>query len=104
MKSNGLPKGIIVDHGYLQVRIHHGGKTYCKNFGKDCTMARELAMIHLAKKREEILLGKFGYTSTKLPRKTFQEVADIYFGLWSKQLNSDGIKKHTERAIRGVRG
>jgi integrase len=77
---------------------------YCKNFGLDSPTARELASIHVAEKRKEILLGKFGYATNKLIRKDFREVAHIYFDLWSKELDTNGIRKHTERAVRGVRG
>lgn len=91
-----LPKGIRLDRGYVQVRIFHKGKMYCKNFGQDSDLAREAAIIHLSEKRKEILFGMFGHVDL-LPEKTFAEVAEIWLKLWCNELNPDGLPAHTEK-------
>lgn len=97
-----LPRGVRIDHNYVQVRLSVKGVTYCKNFGPDSPKARELAIIHLSKKREEILLGKFGY-APELPAKSFKEVSRIFFDIWQAQLTPEGTPKHTKRAIQNYR-
>lgn len=94
---NKLPKGIRLDHGYIQVRIMNKGRIYCKNFGLDSSLGRELAQIHLAEKKKEILMGKFGVQ--QIPQKKFSEVADIYLALWSKEITPDGALKHVENSV-----
>lgn len=88
-----LPMGVRIDKGYVQVRIMHKGRYYCKNFGADCDLARELASIHLSEKRKEILMGKFG-VEPEIPRKRFSEVAEIYYKRWSEELDPDGKPRH----------
>lgn len=94
-----LPKGLRLDHGYVQVRLMHNGQIYCRNFGKDSDLARELAMIHLSEKRKEILMGQFGIVKD-LPQKGFAEVASLYLELWSMETTPNGLPKHTDVAIR----
>lgn len=79
--------------GYIQVRIMHNKRYYHKHFGKDSPLARELAQIHLAEKRKEILMGRFGVTQ-ELPVKRFAEAARLYFSLWSKEMDAEGKIKH----------
>lgn len=88
-----LPKGMRLDHGYLQVRIMHQGRVYHKNFGPDSALARSLAEIHLSEKRKEILMGRFGIAK-ELPSKKFKEVAEIYYEKWSKELDPEGRIAH----------
>lgn len=88
-----LPRGIRIDHGYVQVRIMHKGRYYHKNFGYDSPLARELAGIHLAEKRKEILMGTFGIVKV-LDEKTFEQVASLYFSIWSKELDAEGKPAH----------
>ncbi len=95
-----LPKGLRLDHGYLQVRLMHGGVTYHKNFGPDSAFARELAIIHLAEKRKEILMGKFGIEK-ELPSKKFADVARLYFTKWSIELDPEGRLAHGGAAEAG---
>ncbi len=84
-----LPKGLhVLKNGYLQLRIFSGGIPYHKNFGKDCSYARELAKIHLAEKRKEILNGKFGVMNHET--KIFAEVAEIFFKRWSEERDASG--------------
>lgn len=55
-----LPRGIRINHGYVEVRIFpKGSRPYYKTFGKDSPIARQLAAIHLNEKRKEILMGTF---------------------------------------------
>ncbi len=88
-----LPKGLRLDHSYLQVRLMHKGQVYHKNFGLDSAFARELAIIHLAEKRKEILMGKFGI-ARELPSRKFADVARLYFAKWSKELDPEGRLAH----------
>lgn len=99
---SNLPRGVRIDHGYVQVRLSSRGVVYCRNFGLDSPKARELAIIHLSKKREEILLGKFGY-EPELPTKTFADVADLFLHKWAAQTTPEGLPKHTPKAIQNVR-
>jgi len=85
--------GIRLDHGCVQVRIHHQGRTYYKNFGPNCPDARKLAEIHIAEKKREILMGKFGITP-ELPEKTFKELVPVYMDMWTKERDGDGKPKH----------
>lgn len=100
MKS--LPRGIRVDHGYCQVRLFIDGRMYCKNFGKDSDFARELAMIHLAEKRKEILMGRCGITK-ELPELSFKEAANIYYDHWSKEVDPNGNPRHNVSSCYSVR-
>lgn len=86
-------RGIRLDHGYLQVRIMHKGHVYHKNFGPDSALARSLAEIHLAEKRREILMGKFGI-ARELPSRRFADVAKLYFDKWSQELDPEGRIAH----------
>lgn len=88
-----LPRGIRLDHGYVQIRIMHNGKVYCRNFGRDSVLARQLAGIHLAKKREEILMGKFGIVA-EVEGIRFDEAARLYFSRWAKERDAEGALKH----------
>lgn len=97
-----LPRGLRLDKGYLQIRLLVKGKTYCKNFGRDSTESRILAEAHLAEKRKEIMLGKFGL-APELPQKTFDKVAEIYYSLWTKLVDSDGKLKHNDFACYKLR-
>lgn len=99
---DNLPRGLRIDHGYVQVRLQHKGRTYCKNFGPDCTYARQLATIHLSKKREEILLGRFGY-GKEVASKCFRDVADIFFDIWSRETDASGAQKHNADSCAEVR-
>lgn len=98
-KSIGLPKGVRLDRGYIQIRIFHDGEPYCKNFGLDCELARQLACIHLSEKRKEILMGKFGIDKP-LERRRFADVAKLFATLWAKAKDPTGKLKHNEHAIR----
>lgn len=97
-----LPRGIRIDHGYVQVRLRFKGQMFCKNFGKDNSYARYLATMYLYEKRKEILEGRFGIVR-QLPRKKFSEVADLYFERWSKQIAPEGHISHSERGRDTVR-
>lgn len=90
-----LPRGVRIDKGYVQVRIEHDGIRYMKNFGRDSKLGRELAIIHLAEKRKEFLLGKAGI-APELPSKPFREVAEIYYTLWSAEIDPNGRPRHTD--------
>lgn len=94
-----LPKGLRLDHNYVQVRIMHKGRYYHRNFGLDSPLARELAIIHLAEKRKEILMGKFGITK-ELPERTFASLVPVYMKKWTNEKNGDGAPKHPERSVK----
>lgn len=95
MKS--LPKGLrLIPGNYLQVRVFSKGMAYTKNFGKDSPFARELAEIHIAEKRKEILMGKFGIRREN-ESKTFAEVGEIYFQIWGTAIDPNG------KSIRSLR-
>lgn len=99
--SNDLPKGVRVIRGYLQSRITHNGHVDHKHFGLDSPLARTIAEIYVAKKKEEILLGKFGLAAPKeIPSRKFAELVPVYMKLWAVQKDGDGRQKHDERAIR----
>jgi integrase len=55
-----LPKGVLIKNGYVQVTIMHRGQMYYKTFGRDSSIARQLAGIHAAEKYKEILMGRAG--------------------------------------------
>jgi integrase len=98
-----MTRGIRIVRGYCVVRIMHKGKYYHKSFGRDSSLARELAQIHLAEKRKEILMGRFG-VSSEPPVKRFAEAAPLYFSRWSEERTPEGQLKHgsakeTERII-----
>lgn len=95
---NGLPKGICLDHGYIQVRIQHAGILRTKNFGKDSPFAREMASIYLAERRKEILMGKCGMTPPA-PKRRFKEVCALWLPLWRKEADGDGRPIHSELSI-----
>ena len=100
-----LPKGLRLDkHGavdYVQVRIFNNGEMYTKNFGPDSPTARQVAGIHLAEKRKEILMGKIG-VSPELPRKRFKDVAAIFVKEWGKELDPNGKPCHSDDAAVGL--
>lgn len=100
--SMKLEKGIRISNGFVQVRIMHDGHLYCKHIGKDSELTRQLASIHLAEKRKEILLGKFGI-KPELKSKTFSEVSDLYLTKWSQQLNSEGAPAHNPKQVQGIK-
>lgn len=79
--------------GYVQVRIMHKGQYYHKNFGVDSALARTLAGIHLAEKRKEILMGRFG-VAPEAPSKGFTETARLYFSMWSQEKDPNGHILH----------
>jgi integrase len=97
-----LPRGLRIDHGYLQVRIQNQGSVYCKNFGLDTPMARLHAAKHLADKRIEISLGKWGI-APEVPSKKFEDAAKIFYDLWSMEIDPDGMPKHTPEACGTVK-
>ncbi len=91
-------KGLRIVRGYIQVRLMSNGRYYHRNFGLDCPLARELAQIHLAEKRKEILMGKFGI-APELPSKKFGEVSKIFLDYWSKEISPEGTPAHTPKAV-----
>ena len=92
-----LSKGIKLDKGYIQVRVFHRGRQYTKNFGRDCPFARQLAEIHLAEKRKEILMSKAGI-APELATKKFKEVANIFIHLWCSATDANGKSKRDPHA------
>lgn len=72
-----LPKGIRVNHGYVEVRIFPDGKQYSRTFGKDTPLARQLATIHLNEKRKEIFMGTFNVS--KVGRILVSDALDLFF-------------------------
>ncbi len=87
-------KGLRLDHGYVQIRVHHEGRLYhCENFGKDSPMARQIAEMKLAQIRaklcEEKLLGKVGL-KPELPRKRFRDLVPVFLKLWSDMKDRKG--------------
>ncbi len=94
-----LLTGVRIDKGYVQVRIMHKGRYYCKNFGADCDLAREYANKHALEKRHEIRLGKFG-VEPEIPSKLFKDAAAIWLKLWSEETNPDGTLLHNENSVR----
>ena len=97
-----LPKGLSLNHGYVQLRVQHNGTKICETFGLDSPASREAAVIRLADIRRNILLGKIGIEK-EIPSKTFAEVARIFFDLWSTSLTPDGLPKHGPPAVAYVR-
>lgn len=97
-------RGIRIVRGYCQVRIYHKGVAYHKNFGPDSPLARELAQIHLAEKRKEILMGRFGVTQ-EAPSRKFKDVAEEYCEKWSQEKDAEGKLAHgsAEETIRVIR-
>lgn len=93
-----LPKGLRLDHGYVQVRIMHQGHVYHKNFGLDSPLARELAEIHLSEKRKEILMGKFGIEK-EVPETKFKDVVPLHLKIWCKEKDGEGRPAHSEKSI-----
>jgi integrase len=91
-------KGLRIVRGYVQIRLMSAGRYYHKNFGVDSPLARELAEIHLAEKRREILMGKFGIEK-ELPERTFAELVPVYKKMWAEEKDGDGRPAHSERAI-----
>lgn len=99
-----MMRGIRIVRGYIQVRIYHRGVAYHKNFGPDCGLARQLAEIHLSEKRKEILMGRFGVTQ-EAPSRKFKDVAEEYYGKWSREKDAEGKLAHgsAEEAGRVIR-
>jgi len=96
-----FPKGLRISNGYLQLCIMHKGQLYIKNFGKPDKLSIEVATIHLAEKRKEILMGTFNI-SKPLPRKKLRETGEIYFEWWSKELDPNGRQKHGDVSIKAA--
>lgn len=94
---DNLPRGIRINHGYVETRLMHKGRTYVKTFGPDSALGRNLASIYLAEKRKEILMGTFGIHK-ELPSKTFAEVTKIYYDRWTKMIAPDGTREHNDNA------
>src|ERR1019366_5487667 len=89
-----LPKNLIIDHGYLQVRIMFRGRVHCKNFGPDNPDMRLIAAKYAADTKLAMRMGTFGVVKD-LPSKKFSEVADLYFSIWFKELNAEGQPTHS---------
>lgn len=100
--SPQLSRGVRIVNGYVQARLSHDGLTHCKNFGKDCQLARQLAEVYVAERRKEILMGKAGITP-ELPSKRFSEVAELYYAIWSVERDPEGRPKHSPTSVAGVR-
>ncbi len=92
-----LPRGLRCNHGYLEILITVGGRRFCRTFGQHTKEAERIASIELSKKREAILLGRFGME--KIERKKFVEVTGLWFKEWSKETDSDGKPAHSEDSI-----
>ncbi len=88
-----LTRGLRIVRGYIQVRIIHKGRYYQKNFGRDSSLARELAAIHLSEKRKEILMGQFGIIK-EAPSRKFKDVAEAYYEKWSQEKDAEGKLTH----------
>lgn len=92
-------KGLRIVRGYVQIRIMHDGHYYHRNFGIDSPLARELATIHLAEKRREILMGKFGIEK-ELVERTFASLVPVYKEMWEGEKDGDGKPAHSPDALR----
>lgn len=99
--AKALAKGVRLNRGYVQVRIMYKGQFYYKNFGPDCTLARELAEIHASEKRKEILMGRFG-VEPELKSVKFKEAAILWFDIWRKELSPEGLPAHGEKSLKEV--
>jgi integrase len=89
-----LPRGLrITKLGYVQIRICHKGAWYQKHFGPDSALSRQLAEIHLAEKRKDILMGRFG-VSKEPPSRLFKDIAEAYYEKWSKEKDPEGKLEH----------
>jgi integrase len=97
-----LPKGIRLDRGYVQIRIMNQGQLYIRNFGLDSPEARQLAEIHLAEKRKEILMGKFNIP-IKLARPKFADVARICLSRWEAAKDASGAPLYALRSFQSMR-
>lgn len=90
-----LPKGMRCNNSYLEILLTVRGRLYCRTFGPHTREAEKVAEIHLAEKRKEIMLGKFGFEK-ELERKKFGEAADIWLSHWLKEVTPDGKQAHSE--------
>ena len=98
LQTMNLPRNLIIDHGYLQVRIMFRGRVHCKNFGPDNADMRLVAAKYAADTKLAMRMGTFGVVKD-LPSKKFSEVADLYFSIWSKELNAEGQPTHSASGI-----
>lgn len=90
-----LVKGLRCNHDYLEILLTVNGRRYARTFGIHSRESMRVAEIHLAEKRKEIMLGRFGFEK-ELDRKLFIDVADIWFKIWVKETKSDGRQAHNE--------
>jgi len=91
-----LEKGLTVSHkGYVSLRLTVKGRLICESFGKDSAEAREVALARLHELKSQVLRGTHDFPIFA-PEKTFQEVAELYFSLWSAERKPTGEFEHTE--------
>lgn len=93
-----IQRGLRIVGKYVQVRLTINGRTFHKNFGPDCPLAREYGLRYLLEKRHEIRMHKFGI-EPQLKRLRFRDVVPLFMKIWSAQKNGDGTPKHDERGV-----
>lgn len=93
-----LPKGLRCNHGYIETLIQFKGRLYCRVFGRHTRETEQLATIHLAEKRKDILLGRFNM-APPLASKLFIDVANLWFGIWKEEKDPTGKRLHAQSTI-----
>lgn len=74
-----LPRGVRLDHGYVQVRLFHNGcYALCKNFGPVCPESLDAAAKAYLDAKMRIREGKWGIKREARQIK-FKEAADIFY-------------------------
>jgi integrase len=87
-KNKTLPRGILVDDGYVFIRIFPNGRRFSKCIGPASQPGViDDAILKLNHYREQIRLGKFGLQE-KDRRITAEQAADIFWELHASQLKS----------------
>jgi len=92
-----LPTHLRISNGYLQLKIIRKGIKYIRNFGPLTPLSLDIAKIHLAEKKKEILMGTF-HIPVEIPERLFSEASAIYYERWCKETNPDGTLKHSHNA------
>src|SRR5690348_10772226 len=80
-KNKNLPKGIMIDRGYVWINIYPNGRLYKKCFGPvNQPGVIDNAIAKVYQLREQIRLGKFEIES-EVKRLIFAEAAEIFLKL-----------------------
>src|SRR3984885_13672335 len=93
-----LPKNLVIDRGYLMVRIMFRGRIHIKSFGPDNSTVRLLAAKYAADTKLAMRMGTFNIVK-ELPSIKFDQAANIFISIWEKEKNAEGQLKHSKAGI-----